>query len=158
MEPRKDREQPLGPAKIPRSFAVLASPKKKPWAQQSRRLGRLKNPLDSDLSIGQRYPAFERPGPADVWRLNTGIQAQLHRCQLSRRNSIRLVLLLRSGVIMQAPVVQKLDSAIHRIPVRETNCAIQWIVRIYPVDSVIHLLNNWDQEYGISCVNRKVVV
>ena len=59
---------------------------------------------------------------------------------------------------MQAPVVQKLDSAIHRIPVRETNCAIQWIVRIYPVDSVIYLLNNWDQEYGISCVNRKVVV
>ena len=120
--------------------------------------GRLKNPLDSDLSIGQRYPAFERPGTADVCRLNTGIQGQLHRCQLSRRNSIRLVSLLRSGVIMQPPVVQKLDSAIHRIPVRETNCAIQWIVRIYSVDSVIHLLNNWDQEYGISCVNRKVVV
>ena len=30
------------------------------------------------------------------------------------------------------------------ISVRETNCAIQWIV-IYPVDSVIHLLNNWGQ-------------
>ena len=50
-----------------------------------------------------------------------------------------------------APVVQKLDSAIHRInhyPVdlsdRETNCVIHWIV-IYPVDSAIQLLNNWGQ-------------
>ena len=29
--------------------------------------------------------------------------------------------------IEQAPVVQKIDSAIHRISIRETNCAIQWI-------------------------------
>ena len=49
-----------------------------------------------------------------------------------------------------APVVQKLDSAIHRINhcptdiIRETNCATTWIV-IYPMDSVIHLLNNWSQ-------------
>ena len=27
--------------------------------------------------------------------------------------------------------------------IRETSCAIQWI-EIYPVDSAIHLLNNWD--------------
>ena len=52
----------------------------------------------------------------------------------------------------QAPVVQKLDSAIHRInpypmdiSVSETNCAIQCI-EVYPVDSVINLLNNWGQE------------
>ena len=32
--------------------------------------------------------------------------------------------------------------SIPRISVRETNCAIQWIV-IYPVDSAIHLLINW---------------
>ena len=31
---------------------------------------------------------------------------------------------------------------IQRISIRETNCAIQWI-EIYPVDSLIHLLNNW---------------
>ena len=42
-----------------------------------------------------------------------------------------------------ALVVQKMESAIHRISVRETNCVIQWI-EIYPVDSAIHLLNNWD--------------
>ena len=42
-----------------------------------------------------------------------------------------------------ALVVQKMESAIHRIGIRETNCAIQWI-EIYPVDSAIHLLNNWD--------------
>ena len=41
-----------------------------------------------------------------------------------------------------APVVQKMDSAIQRISIEETNCATHWI-EIYPVDSVIHLLNNW---------------
>ena len=35
-----------------------------------------------------------------------------------------------------------MDNAIHRISIRETNCAIQWIV-IYPVDCAIHLLGNW---------------
>ena len=39
-------------------------------------------------------------------------------------------------------LVQKMDSAIHQISIRETNCAIQGIV-IYPVDSAIHLLKNW---------------
>ena len=28
------------------------------------------------------------------------------------------------------------------ISIRKTNCAAQWI-EIYPMDSVIHLLNNW---------------
>ena len=40
-----------------------------------------------------------------------------------------------------APVVRKLDNAIQRISFNKTNHAIRWIV-IYPVDSVIHLLNN----------------
>ena len=48
----------------------------------------------------------------------------------------------------QAPVVYKLDSAIHRInhyPALDKywgggNCTIQWI-EIYPVDSVIHVFN-----------------
>ena len=46
-----------------------------------------------------------------------------------------------SKVTFQASVAQKLDSAIHNI--KETNCAIHWI-EIYPVDSTIHLLNDWD--------------
>ena len=33
---------------------------------------------------------------------------------------------------------------IQRISISETNCAIHWI-DIYPVDSVIHHLNNWGQ-------------
>ena len=48
-----------------------------------------------------------------------------------------------------APVVRRLDKAIHRISrypdqwisVNKTNHANRWIV-IYPVDSVIHLSNN----------------
>ena len=41
-----------------------------------------------------------------------------------------------------APVVQRLDNAIHWINVNKTNHAISWIV-IYPVDSAIQPLNNW---------------
>ena len=46
-----------------------------------------------------------------------------------------------------APVVQKLDSAIHQInyywiSIRETNYPIHWIV-FYPLDNAIQLLNNW---------------
>ena len=44
----------------------------------------------------------------------------------------------------QAPLVQMLDSTIQLISIWETNCTIHWI-EIYPVDSAIHLLNNWDQ-------------
>ena len=101
---------------------------------------------------------------------------------------LALVIQLLDRVILQAPVVQTLDSAIHRINhypadkyqenrlhypldrdlspgqryptfeqpgpdkllytglytcyIRETNGIIRWIV-ICPVDSAIHLLNNW---------------
>ena len=47
-----------------------------------------------------------------------------------------------------APVDQTMDSAItgqitiQRRSIRETNCAIQWIVICYPVDSAIQRLNN----------------
>ena len=54
--------------------------------------------------------------------------------------------------IGQVPAVQTLNSAIHRInhyPAHDpadkylgTNYAIHWI-DIYPMDSTIHLLNNW---------------
>ena len=46
--------------------------------------------------------------------------------------------------VLQAPVVQTLDSAIHRInryPAMLSNCVIEWI-EIYPVESAIHLLNS----------------
>ena len=53
---------------------------------------------------------------------------------------------------MQAPDVQNLNSAFHRINrypadnmIRETSRVIQWI-EIYPVDSAIHLFNNWGQK------------
>ena len=57
----------------------------------------------------------------------------------------------RSGL---APVVQTLDSAIHRIDhypaiIRETNCAIHWI-DFYPVDSAIQRLNNRGLESRVS--------
>jgi len=57
----------------------------------------------------------------------------------------------------EAPVVQRLDNAIYQInryPVHkcwQKNHAIRWI-EIYPVDSVIHLLNNPSQ-----CVMRILV-
>ena len=46
----------------------------------------------------------------------------------------------------QGPVFQTLDSTIQRESIRESNCVIHWI-EIYRADSVIHLLNNWTQEF-----------
>ena len=48
-----------------------------------------------------------------------------------------------------APVVQRLDNAIQWISVDITNHHIRWIV-IYPLDSVIHLLNNLSQEWVLT--------
>jgi len=45
-------------------------------------------------------------------------------------------------VSVLAPVVQKLDKAIHGIAWFVLLLFIHWIV-IYPVDSVIQPLNNW---------------
>ena len=45
---------------------------------------------------------------------------------------------------LHAPLVQRLDSAIQRISIREINYSIRWIV-IYPVDSAIQRLNNRGQ-------------
>ena len=44
----------------------------------------------------------------------------------------------------QAPVVQKVDSAIQWIVQLVSLILIHWI-ETYPVDSAIHLLNNWGQ-------------
>ena len=44
----------------------------------------------------------------------------------------------------QAKVVQKLDSAIHRIHITGNNCFIRWIA-IYPLHSAIQPLNNRGQ-------------
>ena len=51
---------------------------------------------------------------------------------------------LRIFPLVLAPVAQKMYTAIHRVNHYLTYCVIQWI-EIYPVDSVIHLLNNWRQ-------------
>ena len=44
----------------------------------------------------------------------------------------------------QAPVVQKVDNAIHRINHYPLDIAIGFAIT-YPVDSAIHRLNNWGQ-------------
>ena len=59
----------------------------------------------------------------------------------------------------QAPVVQKVDSAIHRINQYPTHLVslglIQWIV-IYPADSAIHLPNNWPQAPVVQKVDSAI--
>ena len=49
-----------------------------------------------------------------------------------------------SGLIAQAPVVQMVDNAIHRINHYPLDIAIGFAIT-YPVDSAIHRLNNWGQ-------------
>ena len=46
--------------------------------------------------------------------------------------------------IGQAPVVQKVDSAIHWINLHPVDNPIGF-PNTYPLDSAIHLLNNWGQ-------------
>ena len=53
-----------------------------------------------------------------------------------------------SVVIVLAPAVQTLDSAIHRITQLVLLVFIRWIV-IYPVDSAIYRLNNWGLVYSL---------
>ena len=60
-----------------------------------------------------------------------------------------------TGAKDQAPVVQKLDSAIHWITQLVLLVFIRWIV-IYPVDSAIHCLNNWGQNGSAGASNREV--
>ena len=62
----------------------------------------------------------------------------------------------------QAPVVQTLDSAIHRInhypaDKYQGNHAINWIV-IYPVGSAIQRLNNWGQIIIVASEIEKVII
>ena len=45
--------------------------------------------------------------------------------------------------------------AIQRISIMKTNCTIRWIV-IYPVDSAIHLSNDWGQlDSAIQSLNNQ---
>ena len=52
-------------------------------------------------------------------------------------------IMCRYPFIYLVPVVQKVGSAIHWIAQFVSLIFIHWIV-IYPVDSIIQLLNNWD--------------
>ena len=78
-------------------------------------------------------------------------QERKKRCNIevkreSQRRTQKKELQIGYGNLCQAPIVQKMDSAIHRLnrypeDIRKNKYAIQWIV-IYPVDSAIHLSNN----------------
>ena len=54
--------------------------------------------------------------------------------------------------VVLAPVVRKVDNAIHWLNVSKTKYAINWI-SIYSVDSVIHLLNNRGLTYNHTTLN-----
>ena len=91
-------------------------------------------------------------------------QERKKRCNIevkreSQRRTEKKELQIGYGNLCQAPIVQKMDSTIHRRnrnpeDIRKTNCAIQWIV-IYPVDSVIHLSNNWGQKFPFPARHTK---
>ena len=75
----------------------------------------------------------------------------LKKTCLQRSRVIQVLSSFSSTLHLQAPVVQRLDNAIHRIKITIQRIAwfvlstlIRWIV-IYPVDSVIQPLNNRGQ-------------
>ena len=68
-----------------------------------------------------------------------GNRRRLHKgCRFSENKGFE-------KVFNRALIDQTLDRAIHRISIRETDCNNRWIL-IYPLDRVIHLLNNWGQK------------
>ena len=75
--------------------------------------------------------------------VNKLIDLKLKQCQrtLRRKNSRNC----GGRCDQQAPVVQKLDSAIYRIN-RYPEDKYYEIQLCYPVDSAIHLSNNWGQD------------
>ena len=76
---------------------------------------------------------------------------QCPHCKGPKKKKLSIVTLSHSAPL-QAPVVQRLDSAIHPIitiqwtSITEINYAIRWIV-IYPVDSAIQRFNNRSQAF-----------
>ena len=57
---------------------------------------------------------------------------------------------------MLAPVVQKMDSAIHQATVVQTlDSTIHWI-EIYPLDSAILLLNNWEEALVVQRLDSSI--
>ena len=60
--------------------------------------------------------------------------------------------------ILLAPVVQTLDSAIHRINHYPSDLflgkQLHYWIEIYPVDSAIHLLNHWGQINQRICIRK----
>ena len=97
-------------------------------------------------------------------RLNHKSDAPLRRsghhiALLGRQYSLKQI----DSKTIQAPVVQRLDNAIHRInhyPADSVVCfltLIHWIA-IYPVDSVIQPLNNWGigQHHGMMRVTSLI--
>ena len=91
-----------------------------------------------------RLKSAKRPLPVDVRRSKTS----LLKLPILQWIALPLFVFNNQG---QAPIVQKLNRAIHRIQwinIREINCVIHWI-EIYPANSVrqrCSLINNWDQK------------
>lgn len=106
------------------------------------------------LSIRQKSTLFECQR---IWHYSTNWHLELTLrtpfLHLLQKNEIVIVrahlsrsepckgLAISRQIKAVAPVVQKLDSAVLWINVRKTNYFIHWKEN-YPVDSVIHLLNN----------------
>ena len=120
---------------------------------EAKSLTDLREKRDCKQSI---YSVFHQP-----WLFNHWITLCTRYTSIHGITQLGSLILIRWIVIYQAPVVQKLDSAIHRInpyptdiSVSETNCAIQCI-EVYPVDSIINLLNNWGLvDSVIQCLNN----
>ena len=67
-----------------------------------------------------------------------------HKMRLQNWWCITTQIITQIWVILQAPVVQTSDSAIHRINHYPADSVIDFR-NTYPVDSAIQLLNNWGQ-------------
>ena len=74
----------------------------------------------------------------------------LHHFQSYRYVNFFILQSVKSWIMLSTRQI-----AIQRISIMKTNCTIRWIV-IYPVDSAIHLSNNWGQlDSAIKSLNNQ---
>ena len=83
-----------------------------------------------------------------LWNLHLVVFTQIFVHSLHDEHNTNEFLVKKRITVILASVVWRLDNSIHRIitiqwiSVNKTNHAVHWIA-IYPLDSVIQLLNDW---------------
>ena len=96
----------------------------------------------------KKYSVTLRLDNVGVWTEMVGKQKQ--QGLRESLDAVQVLWFSRPGLFNRSIALSTRQITIQRISIGETNCATQWM-QIYPVDSVIHHLNNWGQDHTKIC-------